>query len=91
MPQPQLGGYLYRDIAAAMAYDESIDIDKLEDAIELLFTEDPLGAAKLIKEVMRSTRLRKTGHTFLQANDVEEARQIYLDKVKPALTSGKGK
>ena len=85
MPKPKLGGYLYQDIAAAMGYEEGEDIDMLQDAIELLFTADPLSAAKLIKEVMRHLRKRKTGHDFLQANDVEKARQIYLNEIKPAL------
>lgn len=88
MPKPTLGGYLYRDLAAAMAIGESNDIDKLQQAIELLFTEDPKGAARLIHEVARSERLRMKVHTLLQANDVEEAQLIYLNEIKPALISG---
>lgn len=73
---------------AWLAVSEGDDIDAIQQAIEMIFTEEPKDAAKLLREVSRNTRLRSKVHTLLQANDVEEAREIFLNEIKPALTGG---
>ena len=89
MPASKLGGYRFRDIMAALAVGEGDDIDKLQRAIELIFTKGEVEAAQLIREVTRSARLRTKIHTLLQANDVDEAREIFDNEFKPTLNSGK--
>lgn len=81
-----MGGYNFREIMAWLAVSEGDDIDAIQQAIELIFTEEPKEAAKLLREVTRNARLRSKVHTLLQANDVDEARDIFLNEIKPALT-----
>lgn len=73
---------------AWLAIAEGDDIDAIQQAIELIFTEEPREAAKLLREVSRNARLRTKVHTLLQANDVDEARTIFLNEIQPALKSG---
>lgn len=89
MPASKLGGYKFRDMMAAFAVTEDEDSERLEQAIEYIFTEGKTEAAKLIREVLRNQRLRARLHTLLQANDVDEARQIFNNEILPALSSGK--
>ena len=83
-----MGGYNFRDMMAWLAISEGDDIDAIQQAIELIFTEEPKEAAKLLREVARNTRLRAKVHTVLQTNDVDEARAIFLNEIQPALKSG---
>ena len=89
MPKPMLGGHVHRDIAAWLAIGEGDDIDRIQEAIELIFTEGEIDAAKLLHIVAKNLRLRMKIHTSIQANDVEQAKQILLNEIKPALKSGK--
>jgi len=89
MPAAKMGGYKFRDIAAGLSELEGDDIDKLDYVVELIFTNGTAEAAKLIREVKRDLRLMKSVHDMLKANSVEEAEQIYLNEIKPALDSGK--
>lgn len=89
MPASKLGGYIHRDIAAGLSELGGMDIDKLDEAIELMFTNGTVEAAKLIREVKRDLRFAKSVHEMLHANSVEEAQNIYETKIKPALESGK--
>ena len=89
MPAPKMGGYNFRDLMAWLAVSEGEDIDAIQEAIELIFTEQPVEAAKLLREIAHNARLRTKVHTLLQANDVDEARDIFLREIKPALNSGK--
>ena len=89
MPKPIMGGYTFRDIMAWLAVSEGDDIDDIQEAIELLFTKQPTEAAKLLKAIAHNARLRVKIHTLLQANSVDEAEQILLNEIKPALKAGK--
>lgn len=86
-----MGGYTFRDIMAWLAVSEGDDVDGIQEAIELLFTEQPKEAARLLREIAHNARLRVKVHTLLQANSIEEAEQILINEIKPALNSGKGK
>ena len=81
-----MGGYNFRDLMAALAVGESDDIDAMQQVIELIFTEEPVQAARLLREVAHNARLRMKIHTLLQANDVDEARTIFLNEIKPTIT-----
>lgn len=89
MPYAKLGGYAFREIMAWLAVGESDDIDAIQEAIEMLFTEDPVGAAKILREMTHNMKLRMKMHTLLQANDLDEAQKILNQQIKPALNSGK--
>lgn len=88
MPHPKLGGYAFREIMAELAYGEGMDIDAIQEAIELIFTDEPKAAAKLLREAMHNMRLRAKVQTLLQANDVDEAREIFNNEIRPALKGG---
>lgn len=89
MPASKLGGYKFRAQMAAISALEGRIIDKLDLAVELMFTDGTVEAAKLIREAKRDLRIMKSVHDMLHANSVDEAEQIYLDEIKPALESGK--